>query len=328
VQSASRNLPPADPSFDENRAAAFLDKIMAYHRPAAAARRPGRTAAAEAAAPVQPLPEEESVFASRAAEVTVPLPRRKPVMASVARREAAAPVQTASAAQAANAGMTTLPDEEPAAAPAPVRASADFRTQAASMPVVPLSTGAPVTLEKLLADSGVQATFKSDGDAGGTVRQWSTGKLNGMYEQLPPGDFLASAEGYLDRYRQDCPENLDVSMGKVQTTEAGTFAQATVSCPMPSNSYTTSFVFVQDSRKFGAILHTGYPDDGAKLRNVGDNIASALGTSGGLLAGGLSRKAEAAAPRRFNIRQESAAAPAGWAGQIRPEEDIDTVVVQ
>ncbi|TAL31388.1 MAG: hypothetical protein EPN97_11055 [Alphaproteobacteria bacterium] len=313
-----------DPSFDENRAAAFLDRIMSYHRPAGSTETPSAPAVADAA------PVFGQAMTAEEAEAPVPalLPRRKPQRQVVAAAPAPAPA-------ARNTRMTAMPDDEqqfaaPAAAPAPVASAplwpseqaaaepAPVRVMAraprvAAAPVVPLSGGSPVTLEGLLSNSGVDAAFKPA--SGGDVRQWSSGAVNGMYEQLPAGNFRTQAQNYLGRYKQDCPGGLDVKMGQPQTTEAGTFAEANVTCNLESNRYSTSFVFVQDARKFGAILHTGYPEDAAKIRSIGDNIAYALGSSGGLLplSQSSARTADAsaaqAAParRRFTIRDEAPA---------------------
>jgi hypothetical protein len=346
---APRAAEPAaapDPSFDENRAAAFLDRIMSYHRPAGSAEPPAAPAVAEAeAAPVF----GRSVTAEEA-EAPVPalLPRRKPQRQVIAAAPAPAATPSYQPAYAPTPAirdtrMTAMPDDNqfaaPAAAPAPVASAplwpseqaaaepAPVRMTAtaprvASAPVVPLSGGSPVTLEGLLSNSGVDAAFKPA--SGSDVRQWSSGAVNGMYEQLPAGNFRTQAQNYLARYRQDCPGSLEVNMGQPQTTEAGTFAEANVTCNLETNRYSTSFVFVQDARKFGAILHTGYPEDAAKIRNIGDNIAYALGSSGGLLPLSSARTADAsavqAAPvrRRFNIRDEASAPAYAEPAAIEP----------
>ncbi|MEZ0225477.1 MAG: hypothetical protein ACAH83_13050 [Alphaproteobacteria bacterium] len=327
---AEANVAP-DPSFDENRAAAFLDRIMSYHRPAGSP---------EPSAPPPAVVASSSVFGqdvtAEEADAPVPalLPRRKPQRPVVAGAPALAPAYQPAPYQPVptlrDTRMTTMPEDVPAAAPASVAsapmwdspaapAPAAVRVSAsaprvAAAPVVPLSGGSPVTLEGLLSTSGVDAAFKPA--TGNDMRQWKSGAVNGMYEQLPAGNFRTQAQNYIERYRQDCPSGLQVNMGQPQTTEAGTFAKANVTCNLETNRYSTSFVFVQDARKFGAILHTGYPEDAAKISNIGDNIAYALGSSGGLLSPSSARTADAsavqAAParRRFTIRDEAPAAPA------------------
>jgi hypothetical protein len=241
---------------------------------------------AEAAAPVPP---------SLPAPRQMAQPRTLPAMAAAVEPAAGpAPVQN-------DPAMSTMPDDADVAAapPAPVASApipAPVIRRVPELPALAAASAArvaganPTTLENLLTTAGVDAKFKP---ADGNVRQWVSGSVNGMYEQLPAGDFVAQAQSYIDRYRQDCPGGLTVNMGQPQTTAAGTFAEANVSCTMQTNSYNTSFVFVQDQKKFSAILHTGYPEDAAKVRSMGDNVAYALGASGGLTALSSTRKAEA-----------------------------------
>ncbi|MBI1214227.1 MAG: hypothetical protein GC185_00245 [Alphaproteobacteria bacterium] len=172
----------------------------------------------------------------------------------------------------------------PHQAAAPVMTAPPQQEQMSASTPIPYNGGAePVRLDTLLHQAGLSTVrFTGGGENGLHVRQWTTGKLNGMVEQLPAGHFDASVQSYIDRYRQDCANQLHVSMGAVQNVAAGTLQQAVVSCPATDNSYDTSFVFLQDGKTFSAILHTGYPSDAAQINNIGDNIAYMLGSSGGL----------------------------------------------
>ncbi len=350
---AAEAAPAAEAGFDENRAAAFLDRIMAYHHPA------GEEAPAHAK---HGLADEAPVFADPkppAAPVTPVAEYHPPIVSQPVHVRAEYRPPVVAAVPHVDPVMTAMPDEDTPAtaapAPAPVRSQptvspAPQLAAAAQAPVAKLwgDSSAPVSLEGLLSASGIDAQVKAGQSA--NIRQWTSGGINGMYEQLPPGDFTSQAHQYIERYRQDCPHGLSVNMGQPQTTAAGTFAEANVSCSMASNAYSTSFVFVQDSKKFGAILHTGYPADSSKVRNLGDNIAYALGSSGGLLAPSAAvRKAEADVPayrvpsypavepsasgsddaapaqpvqHHFNIPQE--VKPVGSS----PNDGLDTVVVQ
>jgi DNA repair exonuclease SbcCD ATPase subunit len=265
--------------YDNNRAAAFLDKIMAYHHA------PGGSAV-ESADAVYALPEYHPPVGAHNAPAharmaPVEMAQNVPVRSYgsyAAGKPAAAPV----ASNGGDGVMSSMPVSDVSAealAPAPVHGGKAAAAAAAD----------GGRIEKLLASSGVDASFKPDG--GAALRQWTTGNLNGMYEQLPAGNFQALAQSYIGRYRQDCPGKLSVNMSQPQKTSTGTLQQANISCGIPSNSYSTSFVFVQEQGKFGAILHTGYPEDANKVRTVGDSIAATLESSGGLSGAGESASA-------------------------------------
>lgn len=375
VADAADAAPPADPSFDSNRAAAFLDRIMAYHRPAGS---PAVSPAKESADVADAAP----IFgAVTHAEASAPVPPAAPRHSAQPHPHVAQPamaaVKHAPALVHVDHGMTEMPDDASlAAVPAPVPQGRHFNIASepvvsseplaapaavahaetvpapvirstipaelprlAAAPVARMSGSSPTTLENLLASAGVDAKFKP-GD--GNTRQWVSGSVNGMYEQLPAGDFTAQAQSYIERYREDCPGGLTINMGQPQTTSAGTFAEANVSCNMTSNSYNTSFVFVQDAKKFSAILHTGYPEDASKVRSIGDNVAYTLGASGGLMAPSSVRKAEAyippapgravdAAPvtHHFNVPDTQPVSAKGSAHfGARSDDGLDTVVVQ
>jgi hypothetical protein len=234
-----------------------------------------------------------------------------------------------SAAPAVQAEPIPAPQAEPVAAPVPAPVAA---------PVPQAAAGKPLAIEGLLRQSGLQGVdFKTvSAGPGENVRQWSTGDINGMYEQTPAnGDFGYAVQSYLDRYREDCQGQLQVKMGPQRNTATGTVAQADIACPIESNTYSTSFVFVQGGGTFNAILHTGYPQDAAQVKSISDNVAASLGASGGLAsqkpargdaandrAASLQVTVPAETPRRrFNIQPETPAAAAG-------SDEFETVIVQ
>jgi DNA repair exonuclease SbcCD ATPase subunit len=298
-----------DPAFDENRAAAFLDRIMSHHRPN------GAKAAVRASSGASP------VFAA-------PKPAtRKLVMTTVKTAPAdLSQIETA----AGTPSMPTLrsaPDMQPVVQedvsefPAPVTATPLNDTPARVAPVnervapVRARSSSLSSVENILSDAGINDAQFTGND--GNTRQWTTNGLSGMYEHTATQgrSFGENAQGYIERYRGDCSQ-LSVSMGPVQKSASGSFARADISCPVPGNTYTTAMVFWQDAGSFNAVLHSGYPDDGAQVKGLADNVASVVG--GGSAAPALSpraaiRKADAivapAAERqyRFNIREEASA---------------------
>lgn len=291
-----------DPAFDGNRASAFLDRIMSHHRPkgAKAAVRTSNDASPVFSAPkpvtrklvmttVKSTPAELSRIETAAGTPFVPTLRSAPVVQPVMREDVSefpAPV-------------TATPLNDNPARVAPVRA----RSSSAA------------SVETILADAGINdAQFTANE---GNTRQWTTNGLSGMYEHTAAQgrSFGENAQGYIERYRGDCSQ-LSVNMGPVLKSASGSFARADISCPVPGNTYTTAMVFWQDGGSFNAVLHSGYPDDGAQVKGIADNVASVVG--GGAVAPTLSpraavRKADAlvapAAERqyRFNIREEASA---------------------
>jgi hypothetical protein len=323
--------------FDDNRAAAFLDRIMTYHRGAGVAKpvapvaekRPVFGAAGKAPAAVEEKPFSRKSFKQQSAVKSYP-----PVTAAVEQPHkslspAAAPAYIdevttlADNSASIDSGMTPMPDD---VAAAPVQAS---------------SKKGPQSLENILTQSGLQGiTFKSvDAGPNEAVRQWTAGDINGMSEQIPAtADFGYAVQAYLDRYRDDCPGQLKVNMGKPRATANGTVQQADIACPMESNTYSSSFVFTQAGGTFNAILHTGYPQQAAEVKQISDTIAAVAGSSGiqgksasvpekVQQASSLKLKVPADKPtggkrRSLIIRDDapSAAKPSG--------DDFETVVVQ
>jgi hypothetical protein len=261
------SLDNPDGSFNAGRAEKFLDRIMSYHH----------------------VPGQE--------KTDVPTPKNPPRVfggsddGSAAAAPAPAPV---SAPLSAPISAPAPAAQQPSVVAVPVRTS----SLQAHTPI-PYNGGAePVKLTDLLHQAGLTGVRFADaaGPNAAHLRQWTSGNLNGMIEQLPAADFDAAVQSYLDRYRQDCAGQLKASVSAVQDVAAGKLQQASVSCPVTGNSYETSFVFLQDDKTFTAILHTGYPSDAARINNIGDNIAYMLGSSGGIDLSGVSVAHTASAP--------------------------------
>lgn len=191
----------------------------------------------------------------------------------------AAPVVTP-AESAAAAALSA-----PAARPVP---SAAAQAQPVLRNIPPAaSTGGAVTLETLLDQAGVRgATFQPMQRTSATeaYRQWTLGRISGLYEQMPAQgkSFDALANAYVGRYRSDCPKNLTVKIGKGEQTPAGVVANGSLSCTMAGNAYETSMIFVQSGAVFAALLHSGNPADAAQVKSIADNISYILSSSAGL----------------------------------------------
>lgn len=334
-------VPSASVAASNNRAAAFLDKVMTYHRPGSKA---------------VPAKMETSDEFAVAEDPTFTLGADD--MAPIGQKSAAKKVAAdLTGIEAASGGPSTAPIKSSpwvgsgyvapkAASQSPAKhltqemadahSTVEVRTIAAPVVAVPaapksVAVSTPVSIEALLKKSGVAGLqFQPAGAGDGEfVRQWTTGNINGMLELTPSTsrDFDGEVQAYLDRYREDCPGDLQVSVGASDATAGGTVAVADVSCTQANNTYTTSFVFVENANGFGSILHTGYPTDAAKIRSIGDNVAYALSTTGGIAAEGVSfKKAEAvisATPSfKLNVPKEQPAA------NDSVPDDFETVVIQ
>ena len=337
--------------FDSNRAAAFLDRIMSNHR-TGAAKRP--VVQSQDPAPVfSSMPKRSvAVYAPAPAErglsaiETAAGPASSALQGYVGQHRATAPIfKSATAPMSEHATAPVVAEIEPSLAPivATPLAAADV---AASEVVAPIESApvaqAPKTvaasgspIENLLARSGINdaafAPAEKDSD-GIVVRQWTTGGISGMYEQLPAkGSFAANVNSYIERYRDDCSA-LQVHMGAPVQTAAGSHAEADISCPTAGNTYSTAFVFWQDRQYFSAVLHSGYPADAEKVQGLSGAIASTLGRSVAPATASVAQ-APSLAPQtavvqadavvapvadrpqyRFNIRQEPTAAYETGAG--------------
>ncbi len=313
-----------DPSFDENRAAAFLDRIMSHHRPngSKAAARSSYDAAPVFSAPkpvtrklvmttVKTSPADLSRIETAAGGPAMPTLRSAPVMQPVMQQ----PLVQDDASEFPAPVMAT-PLNDTSARSTPVREG--FTPAVARVAPVRARVSGSTSVETILSDAGISdAQFTGGGD---NTRQWTTNGLSGMYEHTATQgrSFGENAQGYIARYRGDCSQ-LAVNMGPVQKSASGSFARADISCPIEGNTYTTAMVFWQDAGSFNAVLHSGYPDDGAQVKGIADNVASVIG--GGSTAAATPilsprtaiRRADAivapAAERqyRFNIREEASA---------------------
>lgn len=361
-----------------NRAAAFLDRVMAFHRPQDASafdntdasfdlkEEPVAEAVVETVAatekdtsarpsslaevvPVRGVLDEPKGIAERPSFADVekaPIIERSVVSKHVAVDvPAAAPVavepQVASAIENKKVDMRQsedLSNIETAAGTSVIRSV----QQPSFVPSTPVAAAAPVsseTIEKILEKSGIRNVtyIPVDATQGENVRQWTTGSVSGMYEQMPSSGkgFDAEVEDYLSRYREDCPAHLKVSVGPAEASAAGTSAVADISCSMPSNTYTSSFVFLENAAGFSAVLHAGLPQDAAKVKSFSDNIAYTLGTTGdAVVPPAVVRQAavQAPAPAPMDAHAEQKlkfridiAAPAS---DVPVAGDFETVVVQ
>jgi len=176
--------------------------------------------------------------------------------------------------------------------------------------------GEHVTLEAVLGNSGIALDnfVPVDHTPDSVVSKWTSGKVSGMFEQVFVGDgFDDQVSSYIDRYRQDCSGTLDSRIAAPETSGIGAMVVADIACAMPSNSYASSFLFLQNGHGFSAILHTGYPAEKAEVRRIRDAIVRAL------LASDLS-----APPRRFGRNALSAPEPAPGEAM----DDPQTLVIQ
>lgn len=313
-------------SADEaNRAAAFLDNIMAFHRPGGGTAADHAKLAASATVPVaveKPVVEETVVAAIEpapvaieetvTAEVKAAAPVATAALSPVAQKLGAvepaagavvtqapvpAPVRPAYLSQgvskhvpAAVAAAAAKPVETPVSAAESLSAVEPAAGAAMAAPVRPLqkpaaetvqAAGQMIALDALLRQSGVGAA--QIGAGAGGVYQWNAGAVNGMYEAMPStGHHSEQAAGYLARYREDCPGNLDVRQGQPQKTASGSISTAVITCSAAGNTYATSLVFLDTAAGFQTVLHAGQPKDAAEVRRLGDNIASALQPAAGI----------------------------------------------
>ncbi|MDD9900556.1 MAG: hypothetical protein OXT65_06220 [Alphaproteobacteria bacterium] len=267
----------------DNRAAAFLEKIMAHHR-----------------ADGVTVDVQDDVRIAEMAPIVSAVPVAQPTL------RADAPVPAALSVDDA----LSVRDIQPAAGQAE-------QAIVAPAAIVPQ----PVTLEALLDKAELANAQVAETDG---VKQWTAGNLSGMHEQLPAtGAFTAQVQRYIDRYRADCGESLQVRIGAEVEVPAGRLAQADISCAMKDNSYVSSFVFLQDAATFQGVLHTALPENARAVEQAGQRVADVLSAAGGLHVAGTAVSGVPSAPYRFHIpAQDTGHAPS--AGQ----HDFETVVVQ
>ena len=289
-----------DPAFDGNRAAAFLDRILSYHRagdedskPAPAIKTQERVFATQQAPAFKPLARDMApVTAAAPAPVAAPVVAQRPVVAvsqpapelrgynktaSVAETPVRVPVSRPAAAVVAEQHIVSM--EEPKSQPVVIKQPEWQRPIVAQKAEPVRKQASALSVEQILSSAGIRdAIFQpaQQDESGGIVRQWTVGGLSGMYEQMPAtASFSENKQAYLARYREDCPA-MTVQNGPSGKTDTGVYEVAGISCPVQGNAYSTSFVFWQDGRKFSAVLHSGYTSDAPQVMR-----RSAFAASGG-----------------------------------------------
>lgn len=303
---AVRAIPPkpvaktARAARPEGRAAAFLENVMKHHRPAGAALqdRIGDGVATASISPVKKMQAHPS-----------------PVQASA----------VSTAAWATPAAKRKTSDDvlwiEPAAGVADIRPAAVPKT---TQPYRAVMTAAPVTLEDALKQAGLSDVYAVPvvAGAGETVRQWTVGSISGMAEKIPASgkSFDDNVQGYLERYREDCADQLSVSVGAKSDAAAGTLAVADIQCDMPGNAYATSFVFLQGGGYMTTVLHSAYPSEGSRVRDLSGDIARAIAS-----ASRLEMPVDYVAPAEY---QEAPAVLIPASQTIPSEDEFETVIVQ
>lgn len=289
---------------DQNKAEAFLDRILAAHRiRSKPSDRPALPPALKAPVEKSAATTSRKLPLSASRRVRTPdseVAQDIPVSAAAA---VAATAVTAQSPQGAG-GVPVLPVVAAAAAPAAAKAEDDGSFFGGLKKVfgagqktpknpdfpdagdIPVFAGGGITLEKLLGYSGTsRVNFKpSTGTPGMVARQWSSDNFDGLYEQSRrAASMQAQVDLYIDRYRADCPRDLSVSIKDPRPAGVGMLVLADIVCTMRGNSYATSFVFAEDEF-FHAIMHTGYPQDQARLKQVAANIALTLSRASRFLA--------------------------------------------
>jgi len=194
--------------------------------------------------------------------------------------------------------------------------------------IAPASSDPRITLTSLLLNAGVQPKnmMIAEQSVSGFVSQWAAGRVSGMYELMPPeGDFNRQVSAYIDRYRGDCGERLDIHMTGVESLRVGTLAMADIECAMPANAYASSFIFLRDGAGFSVFLHTAHPKARAEARLIRDGLLRGLRAASGFAAPHVVMKVQAPAesPLRFNVK----AAPDDTQTPV-DADDIETLVIR
>lgn len=318
------------PKAEPRRAAALLDRVMAFHRPAGS--KPSAVAAAAVAKqPVNMPSVQNAVTPARAARIPLVAPAVKevPVLPAQAVREplvVPAPVVATLPPQ-----KQEKPEIESNVVPVVALSVPDrignlsaIESAAGNFDVRPVDqfTGrktvkARVALEALLDKAGLSAVhyIPVAVSSGEVVKQWSSGSVNGMFEQVPVAgaSFEGAVHAYIERYQDDCPGQLATSFGDERTVAAGQLSVVDISCGMADNSYATSFLFLGDDNVLTAILHTAYPAEAPRLKSISDNIAYALESTGGVTA---------------SVMPVSQPQPAGFVMAPALDDEFETVIVQ
>jgi hypothetical protein len=193
-----------------------------------------------------------------------------------------------------------------------------------------LTPQAPLTLEAMLDEAGIgNADLRpAQAEGNGIVRQWQAGNISGMYERqtgvnLP---FSAAADGYLQRYKADCPDHLQVNVGPVKTGAAGAYAAGDMVCTQPGNNYRTSFVMMQSGAQFTVVLHSGHMADEAQVSDIGQRVLSVVASSGGIIPPVAEKGHAIEVPARRTAPAQDAGAPK--TSTIRDGAGNETLVIE
>ncbi len=265
-------LPVATPRADMNKAAAFLESIMAVHRGRGSAE---SVRASSVGSVFEPSSSSEKRSNTRSTDFS---PSILEPQAGDESFEAAIPEPLET--------LQPVPALPPQALPVTEElAPVSFESGAAD---------GLQGLRKVLSMAGITPqNITPGGDLGsgqGSYYQWTTGQLNGLFEQRSwqgsVGNFQGAVEGYLDRYREDCPGQLTADVGAFETVGKKSTVSAYVACGMSQNSYVTSFVFQTVPGLFTAILHTGLPQIRGEVLSTGERVKSSIrGFEGAFVTG-------------------------------------------
>lgn len=202
--------------------------------------------------------------------------------------------------------------------------------RADSLPKKDSSGAGKITLEKLLKDSGMPAAHFSpvEQTESSIISQWTFGRVTGMFEQTTDeGDFRRLVGSYLNRYRQDCGNRLKIRVSPPEIGTVGTTAVADIECAMPSNSYATSFLFLQDDNGFSTILYSAYPNEKDKVRGARDSIARTLKGSRGFEAPQVVKQATRESfALKLNVPPPPA--PVEDVRAVETTDELETILIQ
>ena len=275
--------------FNENRASAFLDRIMTYHTGGKPAPMKDTTPVFSATPAVKPAAPKTVAHAKTGAITPAKLSQIE-----TASGDAGMPVNEGMN-MPVHGGIKMSPSivdkKSPSVADADAPKKSGSLISWLSPDPAPVAATKPVEhkelpVQSILSSAGVRdATFadasgKKESKEGLALRQWTTGDgISGMYEQTTASrSFDVNVQKYLDRYRKDC-KDLKVKLDQPETSGDVMFTQANISCSARGNNYSTSLVFAQTDDSFNAILHSGFPSDAAEVKSIGNSVARAIAKS-------------------------------------------------
>jgi hypothetical protein len=296
AQKLSSIQPASGDGMTNNRAAAFLDKVMSYHTKKSAnpvAQKPAvqrqimsvapvvtAPQAAVVQTPIAPSKPEKPYFAPIAVEKPVV---KKPALPPAAVRQQ----QNEQEAPQVVTNATPAPEIPVPAASSPVVLSApvtETTAVVAEEKISAVSEDAPavestrsaglssITLSAALSKAGLaQVSFIAS--EGGGEKRWQSGDLVGSYVVLTPkAQLRLQAQEFMKRYEGDCPSALEIKLRE----GVGGSVVADAACAAPDNSYVTSFAFVPRVGKVWVIGHSALPAQAAQVKSLSDNVAFVL----------------------------------------------------